>query len=128
MPEITIEELEKQYSTNEHRKELLDQFKDELGEWRDYLAEVRIWLFGSYLTDKEQPEDIDILLAGRLKTGTSFPPKLPRKHKDRIHVISNLGTGMLSTKNDLIQKFNSNQNNVVKNIKLSADEVVDLLP
>lgn len=91
MSEITFVQAEAQHATNKRHQELLTCFKDELDSWCDYFAELRVWLFGSYLTDKEQPKDIDILLAGKLKPGTPIPPKLPRKHKANVHVISIIG-------------------------------------
>jgi hypothetical protein len=126
MPEITLTQLEEQHATSDRRRVLLVKFKEELAEWRGYLADLNVWLFGSFLTDKQEPGDIDVLLAGRLKPGAPLPPKLPRKHRDEVHVISNLGTGALATKEQLVQKFNEQEGNVEKGIQLTPDAVTDL--
>jgi len=129
MAGVSLDQLEQQFAVNTHRMGLLTKFKDELLDWQAYLTELRIWLFGSYLTDKDQPGDIDVLLAGRLKPGTPLPPKLPRKYRDDIHVMPELrfGIGELASKEQLVQKFNEDEGNMNRGIQISVHQVIDLL-
>ena len=126
MPEITLAQLEEQHATSDLRRELLAKFQEELAEWQGYLADINIWLFGSFLSDKQEPGDIDVLLAGRLKPGAPLPPKLPRKHKGEVHLLSIIGTGALANKERLVQKFNAQEGNVKKGIQVTPDSVTDL--
>ncbi len=128
MKDIDLQQLERDYATNQHRKDLLNTFRAELTAWRTYLAAFDIWLLGSYLTDKDTLKDIDVLLAGQVNFSDVFPPKLPRIHDGDIHVCKIIGIGgQLVTRDELIKKFNEQERNAEKGIQISAQAVAKLI-
>ena len=61
--DCTVQEIEDTFGWNEHRKHLLDRFKDCLeNKIRSRFPEEPVYFDGSFVTDKEDPGDIDIVL------------------------------------------------------------------
>ena len=123
---ITIQELKQHHSATQRRQELLAAFEEELATWKTEVDSLRLWLFGSFLSDKPEPGDIDVLLTGRLVFGPiPGPPKFTRKHPDKVQVLRLIGTEP-SSKTALIEKFNAQEGNADRGIQLHEDQTVEL--
>lgn len=63
----TLDEVRKQFGWNEHRIQLLRDLKSYLIVWEQVLPLSRLWIGGSFLTQKEKPGDIDVTAIVREK-------------------------------------------------------------
>ena len=97
MSQLTLAELRVRHAWNDRWRDLLTKLEDSINQWRSEVPEIRLWLFGSYLSDKPEPNDIDVLLTGRLHG----PPRISRKYPNHIQVLPWLSTKP-QTKADVI--------------------------
>lgn len=58
---ITLEELEKQFSTTKKRKEIMHMYKKHLTEIKKTGYLLGHWIDGSYISSQKNPNDIDTL-------------------------------------------------------------------
>jgi len=59
---LTLEEVINRFGTaTERRQELCERFQERLGVVQSTGELRRVWLFGSFATDKPEPDDLDIL-------------------------------------------------------------------
>jgi hypothetical protein len=123
MKTITLAMLRAYFAHTVRREILLNKLEEEIAGWSISNPGFKCWLFGSFLSNKPEPADIDVLLSAPLKR---IPPDLPRRHKDCIHVKSNIGT-TLRTKEQMVAEFNNVERNHALGIQLSVDEVVELV-
>ncbi|WP_313375642.1 DUF6932 family protein [Chishuiella sp.] len=75
---ITIEEIHKicvtNFPNNDKRKELFENFLKFLEMLKNVNSKFEIWIDGSFTTEKEEPEDIDILIIYDKTHLSSLPP------------------------------------------------------
>ncbi len=128
VPQYTIPEFEKKFCFNKYRQELFDLLIDELFSIDSQCKSYRILIFGSFLTRKKRPNDIDLLICiiptsecvyKMMKSGLEkcHPEKIDIKYIRRQMV--NKGA------DDLIKYFNDNPFNKKEDIHI--EKAVELV-
>jgi hypothetical protein len=125
----TLERFRCDYVWNDRRQELFLNLLDEIESIRKQSKQRRVFVFGSFLTSKRIPGDLDLLLSYE---PTSIPPKLVRVHPNDIQIKSNARMAfgkpvILDSKEAAIRDFNSDPANIQNHIFLSSTQVRELL-
>ena len=104
---------------------------DEIHSAEQTFDAVRLWLFGSFLTEKNAPGDIDVLLTYRMDIRQIAIqrgiPKFPRTHIQTVQILSHGGMTML-TKEEMVGRFNDLDANVQNGIQISSGDVIEFHP
>jgi hypothetical protein len=79
----TLEELEGQFGTNHHRKKLVQELRRLLRLAGKFRFVTEIYIDGSFVTNKPDPEDMDIILG---LVGLTEPPN-PLEVRDRTRRV-----------------------------------------
>lgn len=115
-----MELLKKNFSFNSHRV----GFISELEEYIDFLKSIFEWvdivIYGSFITEKEVPNDIDIIVFGKPNQNgwdTQFKGSfgLPA-HYGKIHIRNELFVSKKLTPKELVDNFNNQETNKLKGI------------
>ncbi|MEL7799684.1 DUF6932 family protein [Idiomarina loihiensis] len=84
MEKINIVEFKARYATNKHRIVLFEELERFLEKVDDFLSPYSVAIYGSYITDKSDPSDVDLLLHGFVKETkhSDYTPKtlVPEGH------------------------------------------------
>lgn len=129
---MTIPEFKEKHVSNERREELFASFSDEIAYMKDFLEEIKIAVFGSFITEKDLPNDIDIIVMGTFNdTGYQmqtehFPRLIPTKNGN-IHRKSKFYTGKIEKSiAELVDDFNEDTNNKKEGIFISEFIEIEL--
>jgi len=60
---LSLQEIESQFATNEHRRALYDLLVSQIEQTQRQYDNLSVLLFGSFITKKEIPEDIDLIVS-----------------------------------------------------------------
>ncbi len=127
---LTLEEFSGRYASNEQRKRLFELFVEELKSIRSQCSSLRILVFGSYITNKSVPRDIDVLISlipsedcmYALWTGG-----LRREHPDKVDVHYYKTQLYMKDADGLLEHFNANPKNELQGIAIhDAVEIIDI--
>ena len=118
MLRISLEELGNKYATSTQRKELFGHLCEEIQDWKEHTTALKVWVYGSFITREGEPNDIDVLASC---VGFS----LKERHKD-VHVRYEVSERVRS-KQETVDWFNAHPYNIEKGIRLSIDEVTELV-
>jgi predicted nucleotidyltransferase len=126
---MDLEELKIKYATNEHREQLYTDLMDYLKVLENELEPYMVILFGSYITEKDEPKDIDMLIHGYYK---KFPDYAVRKsvkgehpiHSHSVNVSITIGEMILMSAEDVVNRFVNSEKN--EEIELKIDNHVKL--
>lgn len=121
---MKIEILKEKYAINERRKVLFNQLIDEIEYLKGFTSNLKIAIYGSHITSKDFPCDLDIIICGNLtEVGlnlqtNSFPKPIPTKNKD----IQRKGNFRFNSECmdviEIINGFNNNEENKKNNITI----------
>jgi predicted nucleotidyltransferase len=117
---LSIQEFKNEYSFNEYRETMISSFEDYLDYLKSIFKNFKVVIFGSFITEKEDPNDIDILVFGSLNNkGKSDILSQGGKLKkyDYIHSKFQTTNDVIET-NQMICKFNNEPTNVESGISI----------
>ncbi|HDP80470.1 MAG TPA: hypothetical protein ENN21_06465 [Spirochaetes bacterium] len=124
---MDIKEFRGRFVFTKRREELLRLFLDEMKTVRSQCERVRVLVFGSFITGKEEPADMDVLLSilpNRDNVYRLYTSTLEREHPREIDVQYVKSTWRLRTAESLLAFFNRNPINVKKGVRVT--EAVEL--
>lgn len=124
---MSMKQFRRAYAWNERRRHLYHMLLDELVGVRSQCTIMRVLVFGSYITSKEEPGDIDVLI-GLIPTRECayafMTTGLVHRHPDDVDVTYHKTQMFLQTAEQLVRFFNNNPLNQKKHIAL--DRVIEL--
>lgn len=127
--EMTIKEFRAKFVTNTHRAGLFKCFQVELKKLREQCKEYRMIVFGSFLTKKKKPGDIDLIISlipDKNCVYSIMTQGLDREYCEEIDIMYHKAEYFLMSAEQLITYFNENPRNFNKFIALTeAVELVD---
>jgi len=124
------DEFKEAYVYNSCRNRIFLDFLDYANTVNEYLSPYLIIVFGSFISEKEKPNDIDILLHGFVKTRKlrEFDIRTLLTKKP-VHVKNEISALMqelkLMTPSELIEWFESSEKNKAKGIKVGEWVQID---
>lgn len=124
----TLEEFCRKYCFNEHRNELFAYFKEELHNILCQSEKLRVLVFGSFISEKAKPSDIDILISiipNRDWAYYMLKKGLRRIHKEKVDVQFNKHQFSLESPESLLETFNTNRLNKKEGIRI--EEAVEVI-
>lgn len=118
---IDLGEFHRKYSFNERREHLYGLFTEELDRIKPQCVQLRVLVFGSYITTKREPRDIDVLIA-LVPAGdwvyTLMTRGLQRWHPGEIDVAYHKTQYCVMDAERLVRYFNENPLNRKKDIRI----------
>jgi len=64
---VNLDKFKDSYVTNVQRQKIYSEFEDYLNTVKEYLSPYILLVYGSFITEREFPNDIDVLLHGFVK-------------------------------------------------------------
>ena len=122
---MTLDELKRGHATNPHRMTLFCEFERYLTTLRSLLSEATVVMFGSFLSEKPCPEDIDLIVHGSVKPAevAAFNINSVRS-KGGIHVKSEISMlkadFRLMSESELVSWFDNSESNKSKGISVGT--------
>ena len=103
-------EFESAYATNAHRQMLYAELLEYLDKVKQHMSDYSLIVFGSFVSDKETPGDVDLILHGRVRQNMlgMFDTKHFRSkgHLDiKLEVAAISSAFRLRTPGELVQWF-----------------------
>ena len=127
---LTMEELSGRYAGNEQRKRLFDLFVDELTSIKRQCSRLRVLVFGSYITAKSIPRDIDVLISlipSEDCVYALWTEGLRREHPEEVDVHYYKTQLYMKDAEGLLEHFNNNPMNELQGITIhDAVEITDI--
>jgi predicted nucleotidyltransferase len=125
----TSADFYKTFAYNERRKHLYGLFMEELEIIRSQCAIVRVLVFGSYITGKEEPRDIDLLLSLIADSECVYEvwtKGLRLTHPDEVDVQYYKTQLYIKDAESLLKHFNANPKNELYGIAINdAAEIIE---
>lgn len=127
---MNMDEFRVTYAVNSHRNRIFLDFLDYANTVNEYLSPYLLLAYGSFISEKENPNDIDILLHGFVKT-RKFREFDIRKllSRNSVHVTNDISALMQETKlmtaSELIEWFESAEGNKANEIKVGEWVKID---
>jgi hypothetical protein len=127
---MKLDEFREAYAFNSHRKKIFQEFLDYASSVNNYLSPYLILAYGSFISEKKKPNDIDILLHGFVKT-RKFREFDIRKllSRNSVHVTNDIAALMQETKlmtaSELIEWFENADKNKANKIKVGEWVQID---
>lgn len=119
------------YNGSERRQALLIELKKEIAHLCGFASSFRVLVFGSFLTEKPVPGDIDLLIAG---IGKTFALRYPQvTSKDDLDLMTWFSVPLhgsslrVPSAEELVHRFNNEQSNAEKGIAISIEDVCELM-
>jgi hypothetical protein len=112
----------KTFAYNERRKYLYGLLLEELALVRSQCATVRVLVFGSYISDKEEPRDIDLLLSLIADSECVYEvwtKGLRLNHPDEVDVHYYKTQLYIKDAESLLKHFNANPKNELYGIAIN---------
>ena len=111
---MTLAQFHSAFVYNRRRRRLLVALLDELAGIAERSTKMRVVVFGSFMTDKEMPGDVDALVCAVAKD--EFVLELqengfPRRQPDDVDMFTYLSVRFLFTPERLVDEFNTNYKN-----------------
>lgn len=125
---MTLDEFEKTYAVNETRRRLLRLLGEELVVIGRQCKKFSIIIFGSYITEKPEPGDIDVLISLVPRQDCIYrimKQGLEREHGKDVDVQFQRGEYYTKNAEQLVAYFNNNPLNFNRGIRML--EAVELL-
>lgn len=124
---LTLLQFKKKYCFSRTRADLFDKLTAELDNIGEQIEKMRILVFGSFLSEKEEPSDIDIIISlvpNRDSMYMFMTDGLYRLYPEEIDIQYNRHELLLDSAEHLIQVFNKNPFN--KKQGITIEECVEL--
>ncbi len=127
---LTLEELSGIYAGNEQRKRLFGLFVNELASIKKQCSRLRVLVFGSYITEKSNPRDIDVLISlipSEECVYALWTEGLHREHPEEVDVHYYKTQRYMKDAEGLLEHFNNNPKNELQGIVIhDAVEITDI--
>jgi predicted nucleotidyltransferase len=125
----TPDEFRKTFAYNKRRRYLYGLLREELALIKCQCTAVRVLVFGSYITDKEEPRDIDLLLsliAEKERVYEVWTKGLRLTHPDEVDVHYYKTQLYIKDGECLLAHFNANPKNELYGIAIrEAVEIIE---
>lgn len=131
--QITLLQLEEKHAWNARRRELLKKLKEELDQFARCSTGYRAVVYGSYLTEKPEPGDMDLIIAYDRRMGAKNCRSgfgFPFLHKGDIQIKTEERMGCttpLPSAADLVKGFNDFPTNAAKGIRIEPGTWTELV-
>lgn len=125
---LDIIQVREKYGSNEWRRELVQKLEQELAYIRQQVDELVVLIFGSFITDEPNPNDVDLFISfipSKDKVADILKHGLDRLHPDLIDIQYRKLEYDLFTAEELVEYFNNNPLNFKEGISL--DRVIELV-
>jgi hypothetical protein len=122
---MNLPQFIEKFGTNERRAHLVECFLDDLKGLKEYYGNLQIFVFGSFVTAKEEPTDIDVLTRG---TAKKHFETYKTKHAGKIQILpsASLTGGGRYTRADVVRIFNEFDANLKNGIVITVDQVIEV--
>lgn len=126
--QLDLDDFSEAYVTTDRRKYLFDKFLEDLRVIKSQCSCMRIIVFGSYITSKSEPNDIDLMIS--LIPGSEYvydfmTDGLWQKNRNEVDVQYQRAEYFLKDAQQLVAFFNENPINREKGICIT--ECVELI-
>jgi len=118
---LTIYEFARKFSYNDRRRYLHDLLVDELEFIKTQCSQLRVLVFGSYITSKKNPRDIDVLIsliACEESMYTVWTDGLRQKHPIEVDLHYYKTQQYIKDAAGLLKHFNKNPKNELQGISI----------
>jgi predicted nucleotidyltransferase len=127
---LTLDEFAGKFSYSDRRKYLHDLFVDEMEFIKSQCSQLRVLIFGSYITSKKNPRDIDVLLsliACEESVYTVWTDGLRQKYPKEVDIHYYKTQQYIKDAAGLLKHFNKNPKNELQGISIKkAVEISDI--
>lgn len=127
---LDIDEFARCYATNERRRDLFKKFIEELQLVRSQCSRLRVIVFGSYITNKEEPNDIDLMISLIPDQDHVFDfmtDGMQQKNDDEVDIQYQKAEYFLKNAQQLVDFFNENPLNKKNGIQIeNCVEIKDI--
>ncbi len=127
---LTLEEFSARFADTEGRKKLFDLLVEELAVIKAQCSRLRVLVFGSYITAKSNPRDIDVLISlipNEDCIYSLWTEGLRREHPDEVDVHYYKTQRYIKDAEGLLEHFNNNPVNELQCIAIhDAVEIIDI--
>jgi hypothetical protein len=127
---LTIEEFAGRFSNNDRRKYLLDLLIEDLEYIKSQCSQLCVLIFGSYITSKKYPGDIDVLIsliACQESVYMVWTDGLQQKHPKLVDIHYYKTQQYIKDASGLLKHFNKNPKNELQGISIKkAIEISDI--
>lgn len=127
---MNVDEFREAYVVNRHRNRIFLDFLEYAKTVKKFLSPCLLLAYGSFVSEKEKPNDIDILLQGFVKTRKfrEFDIRMLLS-RNSVHVTNDISALMqeakLMTAGELIEWFESAEKNKANGIKVGEWVQID---
>jgi len=121
LEQINLRAFRKRFATNDRRREIFQSLVDELGLLRSQCQAMRVLVFGSYITDKDEPGDVDVLVSGVPRQDIAFEVEVhgfARGEHPDVDLFWERAVRFPATPERLIERFNRNASNRESHIEI----------
>lgn len=127
---MNVEEFISLYVTNQRREELFAGLRIQLSSIMEDSSSIRVIIFGSFLTNREYPGDIDVLVSAVIRHEAVvhyISHDVRRPIRDGVDLYLFRCASFISEAEALVAKFNTNKNNVKHGVLIDrAVEIFDV--
>src|SRR5688500_6397551 len=121
MNALRLSELEQKYATNPQRRRLFAALSEKLAELRRHNI-IRVWLFGSYVTDKVEPKDVDVLVN---TVSNGVPGGGYAKATKELHIL--WFHGYLKDADEIVRWADDSERNIAQGFRIAKANIVELI-
>jgi|SRR5210317_670419 hypothetical protein len=127
---MNMDEFREVYVFNSHRNRIFLDFLDYANTVNEYLSPYLLLTYGSFVSGKEYPNDIDILLHGFVKTRKfrEFDIRMLLS-RNSVHVTNDISALMQETKlmtaSELVEWFETGETNKSNGIRVGKWVQID---
>lgn len=128
MVQYSLEQMKENYCFNETREELFSLLCEELGHLEEQTDAMKVLVFGSFITEADEPSDIDLIVSIIPCTEWTYSIMkngIDRQYPDKIDIQYHRNQLFLDSAEKLVEKFNTNPLNKKQGIKV--DECIELV-
>ncbi len=127
---MNIDKFKDSYITSLQREKIYSEFEDYLKTVKEYLSPYVLLVYGSFITEKEYPNDIDVLLHGFVKDEKVATFKIDMvRSRGLVHVKSEVSMlkkeTIIKSSEELIEWFQEGEKNKAKGIKVGEYVQID---
>ncbi len=118
---MTLKEFRTTYAINDRRRHLIKELLGELEVIARQCRKFSIIVFGSYISDKDEPGDIDVLISLLPKKNCVYAllkKGLEKEHEKEVDIQFQRGEYYTRSAESLVDYFNENPLNLKKGIRI----------
>ena len=128
--QLDLDGFSEAYVTTERRKHLFDKFLEDLRVIKSQCSCMRIIVFGSFITSKKEPNDIDLMISLIPESEYVYDfmtDGLWQKNRDEVDVQYQRAEYFLKDAQQMVAFFNENPINKEKGVRIAkCVELIDI--